>query len=181
MLRGRSLPYLSANSGGKGGRRKKPIASGKKKNVSEEPRAKRKGGGRTKRGKSKEELAREAADSQELFDACDIGADKNRPLMDCVRAGEELVEQLNEENTKIEQRVFGSSAHTISQKEHEALRNEQRRLGEQLRLLSEQLRLLNMRAQHTFHEYARAQLEATFDPSLQAIAGGSFGNGCTDF
>lgn len=126
-------------------------------------------------------MAKEAAEAQELFDACDIGVDKNRPLIDCVRAGEELVEHLNAENTKIERRVFGDSASTISQKEYEALRNEQRRLGEQLRLLSEQLRLLSMRSQHTFHEYARAQLEAAFDPSIQAIAGGSFGNGCADF
>ena len=181
MLRGRSLPQFKASSGGRGGGRKKRASTPRKEQPTDEAQPKRRGGGRTKRDKSQEELAREAAKAQEMFDACDIGVDKNRPLMDCIRAGEELVGRLNVENTKIEKRVFGAQASMISQKEYEALQNEQRRLGEKLRILNKQLRILSMRSQHTFHEYARAQLEAAFDPSIQTIAGGSFGNGCTDF
>lgn len=154
----------------------------KRKKKASPAKAPRKRGGRGKsRAHSKEEEARRLVEQQQLFDECDIKADQNRPFLDCVRAGEELVAELNQENARLEQRVFGAGARAISEKEHEALQNEQRLLGEKLRLLGEQLRLLSARAQHTAHEYARAQLEGAFDPTLQAIAGGSFGNGCADF
>lgn len=181
MLRGHAFRHREVPSRGKGRRKKNMIPTKDIEKSLESEKPSKPSEGKKKRGRSKENTIQKAAEEQLLFEECDIGVDKNKPLIDCVRSGEELAEKLNEQNIKIEQRVFGSAGSAISQKEYEALCYEQRQLGEKIRLLDAQLRLLGIRAQHTFHEYSRSCLEASFDPSLQAIAGGSFGNGCTDF